>query len=160
MKCQWLQPTLIFAPGGWASTSVGRSRRWEENIESGQGLGLLMLMSELNNRIMIADVIMKNVYFQLLRMAIHQKLVLTQRLEDIEMTDLRPANVIITTIVVLVITLTTPPSPSPSSSPFPEWSSPWWAENIRVHQQRKQQGIFKFPGKIWIIEYFLLQKVL
>jgi len=29
---------------------------------------------------------------QLLRMAIHQKLVLTQRLEDIEMTDLRPAN--------------------------------------------------------------------
>ena len=28
-------------------------------------------------------------------MAIHQKLVLTQRLEDIEMTDLRPANVII-----------------------------------------------------------------
>jgi len=29
---------------------------------------------------------------QLLRMAIHQKLVLTQRLEDIEMTDLRPPN--------------------------------------------------------------------
>merc|ERR1719219_1867612 len=29
---------------------------------------------------------------QLLRMAIHQKLVLTQRLEGIEMTDLRPAN--------------------------------------------------------------------
>ena len=30
---------------------------------------------------------------QLLRMAIHQKLVLTQRLEDIEMSDMRPANV-------------------------------------------------------------------
>jgi hypothetical protein len=30
---------------------------------------------------------------QLLRMAIHQKLVLTQRLEDIEMSDLRPSNV-------------------------------------------------------------------
>merc|ERR1711970_1535129 len=29
---------------------------------------------------------------QLLRMAIHQKLVLTQRLEDIEMSDLRPSN--------------------------------------------------------------------
>lgn len=29
---------------------------------------------------------------QLLRMAIHQKLVLTQRLEDIEMSDMRPAN--------------------------------------------------------------------
>ena len=38
-------------------------------------------------------------YFQLLRMAIHQKLVLTQRLEDIEMTDLRPANV---TIIILI----------------------------------------------------------
>ena len=32
-------------------------------------------------------------------MAIHQKLVLTQRLEDIEMTDLRPANV---TIIILI----------------------------------------------------------
>ena len=30
---------------------------------------------------------------QLLRMAIHQKLVLTQRLEDIEMSDLRPTHV-------------------------------------------------------------------
>ena len=56
--------------------------------------------------------LIKNVYFQLLRMAIHQKLVLTQRLEDIEMTDLRPANVIITTIVIMIITLTTPPSPT------------------------------------------------
>ena len=42
-------------------------------------------------------------FFQLLRMAIHQKLVLTQRLEDIEMTDLRPANVTIVTIIIITI---------------------------------------------------------
>ena len=38
-------------------------------------------------------------------MAIHQKLVLTQRLEDIEMTDLRPANVTSnTTSMIIFIT--------------------------------------------------------
>ena len=41
-------------------------------------------------------------------MAIHQKLVLTQRLEDIEMTDLRPANVIIIiTNTIIIISTTT-----------------------------------------------------
>ena len=52
-------------------------------------------------------VINNNVYLQLLRMAIHQKLVLTQRLEDIEMTDLRPANVTIINIIINVIIFTT-----------------------------------------------------
>ena len=37
---------------------------------------------------------------QLLRMAIHQKLVLTQRLEDIEMSDLRPSHVSLTHILM------------------------------------------------------------
>ena len=52
-------------------------------------------------------VINSDLYFQLLRMAIHQKLVLTQRLEDIEMTDLRPANVTIINIIINVIIITT-----------------------------------------------------
>ena len=71
-------------------------------------------------------------------MAIHQKLVLTQRLEDIEMTDLRPAN------VMSPITFALSSSrPLLTFSPA-EWSPAGGEEDIRV--QQGEAGLQQLPG--------------
>ena len=67
-------------------------------------------------------------------MAIHQKLVLTQRLEDIEMTDLRPANVM-SPITYSQPLLTSPPA---------EWSAARGQEDVRVQQGPAR--LLKLPG--------------
>ena len=86
---------VIFKPrwtscrDSWAAQRT-RRRRW---IRFPSNQHCSCASSEINCIENPVDLNIKHLCFQLLRMAIHQKLVLTQRLEDIEMTDLRPANV-------------------------------------------------------------------
>lgn len=159
---------VIFKPrwtscrDSWAAQRT-RRRRW---IRFPSNQHCSCASSEINCIENPVDLNIKHLCFQLLRMAIHQKLVLTQRLEDIEMTDLRPANVtnnqkpkawsfLSPSLSPSSTSLSLPSPPSPSSAPpqssssptTSEWSPSRWAENFWLQQPWKQQGLLKFSGR-------------